>query len=74
MQKNVEDKFSSIIKGDISYTSENLAVNLLLSRLIKRYQSDSSAQVMQACIAEVDDFSKKYASFMAQEFEAVLAL
>ncbi|MCR5482530.1 MAG: hypothetical protein K6F52_07015 [Clostridia bacterium] len=69
MPKQALDKFCRIIRGELSYTSSNLAVNLLLSRLTKQYKQDPSS--MDSCIEQLNEFAKKYAAFMEKEYLAV---
>lgn len=69
MPKQALDKFCRIIKGELTYTSANLAVNLLLSRLTKQYKSDPTC--MDNCIEQLNEFAQKYAAFMDKEYAAL---
>ena len=72
MAPNVQAKLEEILKGKIKYTSANLGLNMLISRLQRRVQTDP--KTMATAIKEVDDFAKKYANVMGEEFAKIAAL
>ena len=47
-----------ILKGELRYTSTNLAFNMLISKLQKKLQADP--QNMDPCMKEMDEFLAKY--------------
>ena len=47
-----------ILKGELRYTSTNLAFNMLISKLQKKLQADP--QNMDLCMKEMDEFLAKY--------------
>lgn len=67
----VENKIKAMISGKVTYTSQNLGFNLLMSRLSKKYKSDPSPQVLTACMAEVKEFFEKYSVLMQREYDAI---
>ncbi len=58
MDANVQEKMEKILKGEIRYTSANLAFNMLISKLQKRIKADPES--MESCIKDTDEFLAKY--------------
>ena len=54
VQKNVE----KILRGELRYTSSNLALNMLIAKMQKRIKADPGS--MSACLEELDVFIAKY--------------
>lgn len=54
----VQEKIKKIIKGELKYTSTNLAFNMMISKMQKKIQVDSGN--MESCITEMDEFLAKY--------------
>ena len=72
MAPNVQAKLEEVLKGKLKYTSANLGLNMLISRLQRRVEADP--KTMAACVKEVDDFAKKYANVMGDDFAKIAAL
>ena len=58
MDVNVQEKVKSILRGELRYTSSNLAFNMLISKMQKKLKADP--QSMDACMKEMDEFLAKY--------------
>ena len=67
----VENKIKAMINGNVTYTSQNLGFNLLMSRLTRKYKSDPNPLVMAACMGEVKEFFEKYSVLMQREYDAM---
>ena len=58
MDAIAREKLQNILRGELRYTSTNLAFNMLISKMQKRLQSDP--QSLEACMKEMDEFLSKY--------------
>ena len=72
MDANVKLKFKEILEGKIKYTSQNLAVNIMVTRLQKKLKEDPNC--FDACVQEVDAFAAKYPNMIKTDFANILAL
>lgn len=68
---NLDRQFQQLIKGQIKYQSANLSLNLLISRLQKRYTANQTPEEMKYCLQEMKAFFEKYASIVAKDVEAL---
>ena len=69
MTPNVQEKLEEILKGNITFISSNLALNMLIS--ILRRKAESHPEDMPAYIGELDEFMTRYAAVMGDEFEKI---
>lgn len=58
MDTTVQAKVEKILKGELKYTSTNLAFNMLISKMQKRVQQDQAN--LEPCMKEMEEFLKKY--------------
>ena len=58
MDAAVQEKVRNILRGELKYTSTNLAFNMLITKMKKRVKTDPSS--MDACMKEMDAFLGKY--------------
>ena len=58
MDAVVQIKVMMILKGELKYTSTNLAFNMLISKMQKRLQQDPDC--MDSCMQEMEEFLAKY--------------
>ena len=58
MDAVVQKKIEKILRGELRYTSSNLAFNMLISKIQKKLQTDPGS--MEACMKEMDEFLAKY--------------
>ncbi len=58
MEALAQEKVEKLLRGELKYTSSNLALNMLITKMQKRIQSDP--QSMESCIKEMDEFLSKY--------------
>ncbi len=58
MDAAVKVKVEKILRGEIRYTSANLAFNMLISKMQKRLKADSVD--METCMKEMEEFLAKY--------------
>ena len=72
MAPNVQAKLEEVIKGNLKYTSANLGLNMLISRLQRKAAADPSN--MAAYVKEVDDFAKKYSTVLNEDLPKIAAL
>ncbi|MBP5200180.1 MAG: hypothetical protein J6Z82_05980 [Schwartzia sp.] len=72
MAPNVQAKLEEIIKGNIKFFSPNLALNMLISRLQRKWEADPDS--MPSCIKEMDDFMTRYATVLSDEFDKIASL
>ena len=71
MPREVENKIEAMIRGEVKYTSAFLGFNLLIARLVRRYDADPSAGVMDRCMQEAREFFKKYEIIMSKEYSQI---
>lgn len=72
MAPNIQAKLEEIIKGNIKFFSPNLALNMLISRLQRKWEADPNS--MPACIREMDEFMTRYAAVLCDEFDKIASL
>ena len=72
MDESVKGKFKLILRGDLKYTSNNLAANMLISRLKKKMASDPDS--FETCIQEIDSFAAKYPGVAKSDYANIMAL
>ena len=58
MDAAVQEKIEKILKGELRYTSSNLAFNMVITKMQKKLQTDPGS--MDACMEEMDAFLAKY--------------
>lgn len=58
MDAAVQEKVKNILRGELRYTSTNLAFNMLISKMKKRVKEDPAS--MDACMKETEAFLSKY--------------
>ena len=58
MDANVREKMEGILRGELRYTSANLAFNMLITKLQKKIKADPGC--MEGCMKETDEFLAKY--------------
>ena len=58
MDAVVQIKVMMILKGELKYTSTNLAFNMMISKMQKRLQQDPDC--MSSCMEELEEFLAKY--------------
>ena len=58
MDDNARTKVERILKGELKYTSSNLAFNMMISKLQKKVSQDP--ENLDVCMKEMDEFFAKY--------------
>ncbi|MBR5376038.1 MAG: hypothetical protein IK139_02050 [Lachnospiraceae bacterium] len=58
MDAAVQEKIGKILKGELRYTSTNLAFNMMITKMQKRLAENPD--IMDSCIKEMDVFLAKY--------------
>ncbi len=58
MDANAQAKVEKILKGELKYSSSNLAFNMLITKMKKRVNENPEA--LEDCMKEMDDFLAKY--------------
>ena len=58
MEATVQEKIERILKGELKYSSSNLAFNMLITKMQKKLQADPGS--MGSCMEEMDAFLAKY--------------
>lgn len=74
MSSDLEATFIKLIEGQVKYQSSSLSLNLLISRLQKKYQVNRTPAELKNCLQEMSIFFKKYSSIMAKDIEALKKL
>ena len=72
MEALAQEKIEKLLRGEVKYTSSNLALNMLISKMQKKLQSDP--QCMEACIKEMDEFMSKYPIVAKVDLANIVAL
>ena len=58
MDPQVQKKIQKIFRGELRYTSSNLAFNMLITKCRKKVAADPGS--MDACMKELEEFLAKY--------------
>lgn len=66
--------FKKLIKKQISYKSDNLGLNLLISRLQRKYSMNHTPEELNLCLQEMKAFFDKYSSIMKKDIERLKKL
>lgn len=74
MTLDLESTFEKLIAGQIKYQSPSLSLNLLISRLQKKYQANKTPAELKNCLQEMNKFFNKYSSIMTKDIEALQKL
>ena len=72
MDSNVMTNIQKLLEGQISYSSGNLAFNMLINRLKRKVSEDPGC--ISSCLKEVEDFGTKYPKVAAADFSAIASL
>lgn len=64
-------QLEKLVKKKAVYKSGNLGLNLLISRLQRRYSLNQSQAEMNNCLQEMKAFLEKYVSIMKNDIEAI---
>ena len=54
MEVIVQEKVKKILRGELQYTSSNLAFNMIISKMQKRVKADPGS--MESCMTEMNEF------------------
>lgn len=68
---DLDPKFEKLIKKQAAYKSDNLGLNLLISKLQKNYSANQSREELGKCLDEMRAFFKKYNSILGRDIEAL---
>jgi len=58
MDPQVQEKVQKIFRGELKYTSTNLAFNMLITKNRKKVMADPGS--MDTCLKELEEFLAKY--------------
>ncbi|MCR4642304.1 MAG: hypothetical protein K5697_09780 [Lachnospiraceae bacterium] len=72
MEDNIRGKLEKILRGELKYTSMNLAFNMLITKLKKKVQADPGS--MDACMNEMEEFLSKYTIVAKVDLANIAAL
>ncbi len=72
MDINVEEKLQLVLQGKLTFTSGNLAFNMLINKLKRKVSEDPGC--IADCIREIDEFGSKYPKVAATDFAVIAAL
>lgn len=64
-------KFEKLIKKQAKYESANLGLNLLISRLQRKYSVNQTPEELSSCLQEMNAFFTKFASILGKDIEAL---
>lgn len=71
---DLDMKFEKLIKKQVKYESSTLGLNLLISRLQKKYSANQSPEELKKCMQEMKAFFEKFASILGADIEALKRL
>jgi hypothetical protein len=71
MAESMDRNLERLIMGDLKYQSSNLGLNLLISRLQKKYAGNRNSEELGKCMVEMKAFFDKYKMIMANEATAI---
>lgn len=71
MARSLELKFEKLIKGQATYKSSNLGLNLLISRLQRKYAENQTQAELKKCVEEMTAFFNKYSNVVKKDIEAI---
>lgn len=74
MEADLDSKFEKLINGQVIYKSANLGLNLLISRLQKKYAANQSPEELGNCKQEMKAFFEKYRIITVKDVEALKML
>ena len=72
MTEKVRDNIKKILLGQLEYRSSNLALNMLITKLKRKLQSDPGS--MDQCMKEIAEFSEKSPIIAKVDFANIAAL
>ena len=72
MDINVEEKLQLVLQGKLTFTSGNLAFNMLINKLKRKVSEDPAC--IADCIREIDEFGSKYPKVVATDFAVIAGL
>ena len=72
MDTVVQEKLELILQGKLSFTSGNLAFNMLITRA-KRKVSENP-ECIADCIKDINEFASKYPKVVAIDFAIIASL
>jgi len=67
-------KFEKLIKKQASYKSSVLGLNLLISRLQRKYSENPSQEELKKCLQEIKAFFEKFALILERDIEELKKL
>jgi hypothetical protein len=71
MAVNLDHNLEQLIMGKLRYQSSNLGLNLLISRLQKKYTAGQNSAELGDCLQEMNAFFDKYKQIMVKDVEAI---
>ena len=72
MDTVVQEKLELILKGKLSFTSGNLAFNMLINRLKRKVSENPDC--ISDCIRDINEFGTKYPKVVAIDFAIIASL
>lgn len=74
MSVDLKSGFEKLIKGQVSYKSDNLGCNLLIYRMKNKYDENKTTEVLETCLKEMTAFFDKYNRVLTKDIEALMKL
>ena len=71
MVAELDSKFEKLITKQAQHKSGNLGVNLLITRLQKRYAVKQTPEELDGCLQEMRIFFEKYSTVVKNDVEAL---
>ncbi len=72
MTEKVQENITKILLGELEYKSSNLALNMLITKLKRKIQTDPES--FEKCMNELQEFSKKSPIIAKVDFANIAAL
>ncbi|NLO89247.1 MAG: hypothetical protein GX088_02815 [Clostridia bacterium] len=66
--------FKKLIKKQVNYQSDNLGLNLLITRLRSKYAKKPTPDELENCLQEMKAFFSKYSSILQKDIEMLKRL
>lgn len=74
MSAQFNSNLEKIVQGKLQYKSDLLGNNLLISRLQRKYATESTPQVLQECVKEFIAFFEKFKKVSEKDIDAIQKL
>lgn len=71
---DLDSVFRKLIENQVKYQSDNLGLNLLISRLQRKYSTNRTEAELDNCLQEMKAYLSKYNTIMQPDIEKLKKL